>query len=221
MKRMTLCLLAAALTAPARADDRDAEAKAKALQEKAAKVVELLKGIKDRDGAEKVKAELGRALVALKTAREDLTALPPEERKRLKEAHGAKFEEIQSEFVKESRRLQETPGVMAVLSSLPAFKQAREEKVQTTRKLLEGLDKLVQQYKLTLGDYPKSLDLLAVSPGSDVPPFVRPELLKDPWGRPFQYDVKGTKNKGGKPDIWSLGPPDQKGALIGNWDAKK
>jgi len=221
MKRLMPCLLVAVLTAPGRADDRDAEVKAKALQEKAAKVVELLKGIKDREGAEKVKAELGRALVALKSAREDLTTLPPEERKHLKEAYGAKFDEIQGEFVKESQRLQRTPGVMVVLSTLPVFKQAREEKVQTTRKLLEGLDKLVQQYKLTLGDYPKSLDLLATSPGAGVPPFVRPELLKDPWGRPFQYDVKGPKNKGGKPDLWSLGPPDQKGAPIGNWDEKK
>src|SRR5262245_44807828 len=183
MTRMMPCLLMLVLFVPVRADDRDAEAKAKVLQAKAAKVVEIMKGIKDRESAVKAKAELERAFTAMKTAREDLSTLSPEQRTRLKQTYGPKFEAIQIEFIQESQRLRKTPGVMSVLSSLPAFRHAREEKVQTTRKMIEGLEKVVQEYKLTMGSYPKALDMLTLSPGSGFPPFVRPELLKDPWGR--------------------------------------
>ena len=87
--------------------------------------------------------------------------------------------------------------------------------------LLQALDKAVQTYKLTTGDFPKNLEVLAESPGDGLKPFVEKKDLKDGWGKPIQYDVKGPRNKGIKPDIWSLGPPEQMGALIGNWKTKK
>jgi hypothetical protein len=42
-----------------------------------------------------------------------------------------------------------------------------------------------------------------------------PDALVDPWGNQFQYDPKGPRNNGAKPDIWTIDPGD--GALIGNW----
>jgi hypothetical protein len=38
--------------------------------------------------------------------------------------------------------------------------------------------------------------------------------LLDPWGKEFQYDIAGKKNRGEKPDIWAV-TPDKK--VIGNW----
>jgi hypothetical protein len=49
-------------------------------------------------------------------------------------------------------------------------------------------------------------------------PFVDADSLLDPWGKRFEYDPKGPRNKGAKPDIWSTGPDkaDENG-IIGNW----
>ncbi|MFO0938893.1 MAG: hypothetical protein U0798_20510 [Gemmataceae bacterium] len=42
--------------------------------------------------------------------------------------------------------------------------------------------------------------------------------LRDPWGQPFQYDVKGPRNNGNRPDIWTVSK-DRK-TIIGNWKSK-
>jgi hypothetical protein len=44
------------------------------------------------------------------------------------------------------------------------------------------------------------------------------KTITDPWGKKFQYDPKGPKNQGKKPDIWTE-TPDKK--IIGNWPEEK
>jgi len=221
MKRMMPCLLILALAALGRADDKEAEAKAKALHDSAARIVALLKGIKDREGAEKAKADLEKAFAAVTQSEEEFRKLPQEQRNRLKETWEPKFTALRADFKKEGERLQKTPGVMAVLADLGPFRQAREAKINQAKAIVLALDRAVQTYKLTTGDFPKNLEVLAESPGDGLKPFVEKAALKDGWGRPIQYDVKGPRNKGIKPDIWSLGPPEEKAALIGNWETKK
>src|SRR4051812_10591395 len=65
---------------------------------------------------------------------------------------------------------------------------------------VKKLEKAVQAYCIRTGDYPASLDAL-VGTGT-----VAPDGLKDPWKHEYQYDPTGRKNKGNRPDIWTVTP---------------
>lgn len=43
---------------------------------------------------------------------------------------------------------------------------------------------------------------------------LRSASLLDPWGKEFQYDVAGKRNKGKRPDVWT---ESKDGKIIGNW----
>jgi hypothetical protein len=86
-----------------------------------------------------------------------------------------------------------------------------------TRSRAQGLAAAAQAYAVKHGEWPK--DLAVLTEGLDgAEPYVTPAMLCDAWGRPFQYDPDGPKNGGNRPDVWSLGPPSEEGAVIGNWD---
>jgi len=40
------------------------------------------------------------------------------------------------------------------------------------------------------------------------------DILMDPWGREYQYNPQGPRNRGMYPDIWTVDPD---GREIGNW----
>jgi hypothetical protein len=90
------------------------------------------------------------------------------------------------------------------------MKRAQEEHA---RSQAQSLGTSAQAYQARYGELPQALADLAEGDQ----PVVEPRMLLDPWGRPFQYDPTGPRNGGARPDVWSLGPPDQEGALIGNW----
>ena len=58
------------------------------------------------------------------------------------------------------------------------------------------------------GEYPPTLEAL-VNAGT-----VSPDSLQDPWKQEFHYDPSGRKNKGTRPDIWTVTPAKE---VIGNW----
>jgi hypothetical protein len=73
----------------------------------------------------------------------------------------------------------------------------------------------VQAYYLKHnGEFPATLDMLLQKDEFGGPYLENADSLLDEWGNPFQYDIKGPRNKGTKPDIWSVAPD---GTLIGNW----
>ena len=69
-------------------------------------------------------------------------------------------------------------------------------------------------YLLKNGEYPKSLKALTEG---DRPLLKGADSLLDPWKKPYQYEVAGPKNKGEKPDIWTVTPDN---VVIGNWEKK-
>jgi hypothetical protein len=85
--------------------------------------------------------------------------------------------------------------------------------LQTARSDVKALEKAVQKYCVKRGEYPARLDAL-VGDGE-----VGPAGLRDPWKHEYQYDPTGRKNKGERPDIWTVTPTRE---VIGNWgrDAK-
>jgi hypothetical protein len=83
---------------------------------------------------------------------------------------------------------------------------------------LKSLTVACDAYRLKNDKFPKKLKSL-----TDKDQFGRrfvedPESLRDPWGKPFQYDPKGPKNNGRHADIWTTAPD---GTVIGNWPRVK
>jgi hypothetical protein len=85
--------------------------------------------------------------------------------------------------------------------------------VQAAKLDMKNLEKAVTRYCIAKGEFPPSLDVL-VNDGT-----VPATGLHDPWKHEYHYDPSGRKNKGSRPDIWTVTPAKE---VIGNWgrDAK-
>jgi type II secretory pathway pseudopilin PulG len=84
------------------------------------------------------------------------------------------------------------------------------DRVPAARADIQTLEKAVQAYRAQKGWYPETLQAL-VDDG-----VVAATSLTDPWRRRYRYDAAGTKNRGKKPDIWTVTPDE---ATLGNWAA--
>ena len=91
------------------------------------------------------------------------------------------------------------------------FEKAKEAVARAT---IATLDRAVQVYFVKEGSFPP--DLKTLTEGK--PPIIEKRGLLDPWKKPYQYEPAGKKNKGKKPDIWTV-TPDKK--VSGNWEEKK
>jgi general secretion pathway protein G len=93
--------------------------------------------------------------------------------------------------------------------------------VAAARKGVEAVSLAFEMYKLNNDSYPESLNGLAEQQPSGGSPLLKAKDLTDPWGRPYAFDQKGTRNKGEKVDVWSKGPdPKDPKGVIGNWQEK-
>jgi hypothetical protein len=101
-------------------------------------------------------------------------------------------------------------GSYFLVRSLPS---TREEVALTQVK--GPLTTAVQAYFLKHnGEFPATLDKLLERDHVGGPYLENADALLDPWGNRYQYDIKGPRNNGAKPDIWTIGPDD---TIIGNW----
>ncbi|HEY1375268.1 MAG TPA: type II secretion system protein GspG [Gemmataceae bacterium] len=78
----------------------------------------------------------------------------------------------------------------------------------TAKADVKNLEKAAVRYCARQGEYPVSLDTLVQT--GDIPA----DVLRDPWKHEYQYDPAGRKNKGERPDIWTVTPGRE---VIGNW----
>lgn len=101
--------------------------------------------------------------------------------------------------------------------------KAEGAKVKAAALQVDRLAMAVESYYLDTGSTPDNLDLLISEPGNVKGwngPYVRASLLKDPWGRGYEYRYPGEH---GDFDLSSLGADGQPGgedknADINNWD---
>jgi len=101
--------------------------------------------------------------------------------------------------------------------------KAEGAKVKAAALQVDRLAMAVESYYLDTGSTPDNLDLLISEPGNVKGwngPYVRASLLKDPWGRDYEYRYPGEH---GDFDLSSLGADGQPGgedknADINNWD---
>ena len=93
--------------------------------------------------------------------------------------------------------------------------EAVREKV--ARIQAEEITKALQAYYVDHDGYPASLAALTRKDNLGGP-YIAERGLKDPWGKQYQFNPLGPKNKGAKPDVWTVAPG---GKTIGNWPVMK
>lgn len=87
-------------------------------------------------------------------------------------------------------------------------------KEDTAYLMVKTLSEQVELYKINNGDYPPSLDILAL-PQDNKPAIIEQSQLTDPWGRPYQYEPGNRHQLTGKPRVYSTGADGSK--IIANW----
>ena len=149
---------------------------------------------------------------ALKLSKPDFERIVLEVSKRFKSAS------IGDEYL----RLMTIPGTLDLVSDLTYVESLDDSNIELTKQALREYSKNLDLYKDQQNGYPKTLNDWRSRPRRMVlfGKLVRSDVLNDPWGRPYHYDVTGKHNKGKRPDIWSLGPPHKggKSGEIGNWE---
>ena len=106
-------------------------------------------------------------------------------------------------------------GLLASLTAPRVLKYLGGAKTQTAEVRMRTLSTALDLFRLEVGRYPteqEGLSALLKAPSS-VPnwngPYVnRPDELKDPWDRPFQYSYPG---RNGSYDLASLGADGEEG----------
>ncbi len=89
--------------------------------------------------------------------------------------------------------------------------QAEGAKAKSASSQISRLSMAVETYYLDTGNTPERLDDLVSNSGDAAGwngPYVKQTLLKDPWGRDYQYESPGQH---GEFDIYSFGADGQAG----------
>jgi len=102
------------------------------------------------------------------------------------------------------------------------MKHLVKAKQQTARTQIEALSQAIGDYHMDMDDYPKDLNALIQSPGSDKwdGPYLRPARIPlDPWSEPYHYECPG---KNSEFDLYSYGKDkapggDKENADVTNW----
>jgi len=179
--------------------------------------VDVLKGVKDKNTALAALPKVDAIAERIKKLRElfPLT-LTPEERKKLDRIQMPDMKNLEREIA----RIDTIRDAYSVLKTTFYFKHIRELKEEIARVQIRNLEVAITALQIRNGTYPLKLAELTEKK-SDGAPVLEADSLLDPWQRPYQYDYDGPKNGRRKPDIWSLGHPGEKDAVIGNWSVQK
>lgn len=89
--------------------------------------------------------------------------------------------------------------------------QAEGAKAKSASSQISRLSMAVETYYLDTGNTPERLEDLVNDPGDHAGwngPYVKEALLKDPWGRAYEYESPGEH---GEFDIFSYGADGQQG----------
>jgi hypothetical protein len=171
-----------------------------------------LQGIKDAAGAKA-------ALPKLERLNKQLDGLGLDKRRPGKKDE-ARLAKAAGKLNKEVRRLDVDLKMPKALHDLPLFRQTRKAQEQYARASANALSAQVEIYKLNNGDYPGKISALAERQPNGGAPLVPPDAVRDPWGREYQIDPAGTRNRGKRADVFSLGHLIEK-KMIGNWPPPK
>jgi general secretion pathway protein G len=103
--------------------------------------------------------------------------------------------------------------VLASVSSVYIFRYLDDAKINAAKAGVKAIERAAVGYQVNYNELPATLQQL-LQPPSGNKPYLEPEALNDPWGKPYNYDPTGPNNSGLRPDVWTTTPD---GATIGNW----
>lgn len=113
-------------------------------------------------------------------------------------------------------------GLLAGIIGPNLFKHVGQSEVTTARAQMDMLGKALDSYRLDTGHYPSSAQGLAAlnRAPSDEPrwhgPYMKKEVIADPWGNPYQYRQPGSDMHDF--EIVSLGKDGRSGGTDENTD---
>lgn len=108
-------------------------------------------------------------------------------------------------------------GILAALGVPKLTGHMERARVNAARSDISAISSAISMYELDNGKFPKSLQNLMQDPGNTMNwrgPYMENGMPDDPWGKPYQYKVPGTRNPH-KYDLYSEG--SDKSGTIGNW----
>ncbi len=100
--------------------------------------------------------------------------------------------------------------------------QTRKAEITRTRAEIENIGTSLDLFELDMGEFPKSIQELVTSPGSDRwnGPYLKKGMPSDPWKRAYVYVCPGQHNPKTY-DLMSLGPDGVESADdIVNWQTE-
>lgn len=116
-------------------------------------------------------------------------------------------------------------GLLAALVAPRLFPKLGKGKQAAAKAQIELLGQALDQYRLDTGSYPSTqegLNALMTNPGQEKwdGPYLKKSLPMDPWGKPYLYQIPGTK---GEYDLLSYGRDGKPGGDgedkdVTNWD---
>ena len=116
----------------------------------------------------------------------------------------------------------------AVIDLKQEFQEDNERNTEVAQRVVEAggiIDLSIERFVTGMNRFPYSLDELQEKPARlakgerwSGPYIINPNLLVDPWGKPFQYLAPGVHNPDGY-DFWSNGADGLTGTPddVGNW----
>lgn len=110
-------------------------------------------------------------------------------------------------------------GILAGIALPKLSGHTRRAEITRARAEIENIGTALAQYEMDMGEFPRSLQELVTSPGSDRwnGPYLQKGVPNDPWRRPYVYVYPGQRNPRSY-DLYSLGPDGVESADdIGNW----
>ncbi|MCB1916463.1 MAG: type II secretion system major pseudopilin GspG [Rhodocyclaceae bacterium] len=114
-------------------------------------------------------------------------------------------------------------GMLAGYVAPKYFAQIGKSETNTARAQIEALEKALDMYRIDTGRYPSSEEgLLALmhAPADEnrwSGPYLKKDLPRDPWGRPYIYRQPGAK---GEYDLYSLGKDGRPGGNAESADVR-
>lgn len=110
-------------------------------------------------------------------------------------------------------------GILAGIALPKLSGHTRRAEITRARAEIENIGTALAQFEMDMGEFPKSLQELVASPGSDRwnGPYLPKGVPVDPWKRPYVYANPGRHNTRSY-DLSSLGPDGVESADdIVNW----
>lgn len=97
--------------------------------------------------------------------------------------------------------------ILAGAGGLTVMKYLEDAKQSRATADIKTLSTAAQAFQIKNSSPPQTLAELAQPPAEGGRAYIETtEILRDPWGNPYQYDAAGPKNSGNKPDIWTVTP---------------